>query len=84
MTPKCLFTIFVPQKLNENRPVRERVCEGKSCGDKLKHLAKATTRFVVGAALPISLSCIITDSGKVGNQPDNDAKDSSHKHTLGG
>jgi hypothetical protein len=30
LTPGLLFTVFVPQKLNENRPVRERVCEGKS------------------------------------------------------
>jgi hypothetical protein len=26
LTPR-LLTIFVPQKLNENRPVRERVCD---------------------------------------------------------
>jgi adenine-specific DNA-methyltransferase len=55
LTPR-LLTIFVPQKLNETRPVRECVCERKSsslldtrviyCGDNLEQLQKLPGGFV--------------------------------------
>src|ERR1039458_9759626 len=42
LTPS-LLTIFVPQKLNENRPVRERVCECKSC---VRNMRTSMARFL--------------------------------------